>query len=833
MSNFKYKSFEDFTNEIKGLSENAMEFGNMIVKSKLSDITVASITSRKKDFMRSIFTYLTSYSSYLINLKSHINEINVDLYYDGNVMEFERFKEIIYAKYDYPKILLFTNDLIELLDNSGTKEERIRYLKSDSLMESFGYQSAGQILDDLNGAITMYLHKSTPLDIQNLKILSRLNIGDQRDVRWINDSIDKSLDAIIGNNGTDYSVEKFSNVSVNVMFMGVISLIEYALTLLTLYGAKIMYVSEFAKSFEEDPIEESVKMEDIVENPGKYINVFTSMSDPHMVRASKLRDFRILINDYLKKLDLEPFNVDKLTVGPFSRKISKDNKLASKLKDNLLYKYLNDENEIYDQHANDVSGFVIRIKSLMYTPIFGVISSNNNILNDFITKITKSDDNDMNDISSIKKCSRDTAELLFRILTTIVNMQLLYLDNGGNRELDEHRFATNQFVSNDYTELGSLFDELYRQIASAGIDRFRYLEKKYNDIMHKKDKCALRDLKLTFDTTEEDYAKTSTPYISRIMDKISSVYVDPSSLYENCYSQYLASLPEFRDSIYFKEVSDTPDNEDKRIDSQVSNKVSSTIANLFNKIMSFVKGSIDRLVGFVNSRSVKNAIDWINKNIKTLRNLDIRDDMTMSILPYKDIIAPPLEHIKTKLGSFNQGSFTNQNYPKEFIKSLYPTDTVYNWFNETDPTKKVKADVAYKNFILFNDNGKIYLDEVRPVNINKEEIKKHMARWIDDVVNLGQMAQVYRQYTQDFVNKIQIIKSYLANIKLKDKDDGNTPDPTANINSFISELSKTIQQLWYPVPNIVIGAILTEYKYIQFVYNNRIQTTSEQPQAQQ
>ena len=108
-----------------------------------------------------------------------------------------------------------------------------------------------------------------------------------------------------------------------------------------------------------------------------------------------------------------------------------------------------------------------------------------------------------------------------------------------------------------------------------------------------------------------------------------------------------------------------------------------------------------------------------------------------------------------------------------------------------------------------------------------------MARWIDDVVNLGQMAQVYRQYTQDFVNKIQIIKSYLANIKLKDKDDGNTPDPTANINSFISELSKTIQQLWYPVPNIVIGAILTEYKYIQFVYNNRIQTTSEQPQAQQ
>ena len=830
MSNFKYKSFEEFTDDVKSLSESAMDLGNAIAKSKITEEKIASVNIRKKDFMRSVFSFLTSYSAYLIDLKSHLKDIDVDVYYDGNVMEFERFKDILYAKSDYPKILLFTNDLINLLNERTTDEKKISYLKSDSLIESFGYQSAGQILDDLNGAITMYLHPSTPLDVQNLKILSNMNIGDQRDVRWINDSIDKSLDAIIGSNGTDYEVERFSAVPVNTMFIGVIAFIEYALTILTLYAAKIMYVSEFAQGFEKDPITEYTTMASITENPSKKINIFTSLSDPYAVHPSGHDMLLKRIDKYLEELNIPTIFKPKDEFGISLTLNSKEKGnpgLKDIMKDNLLFTRLGiDENYRYRDNTDSL----IQLKALMYTPNMGLNRADLNILNDMLDKISSSGNN-LNSLESIKKYSRELASFTVYMLAKI---RYYLQENLAASEIRDDSTgyyfnARSQFDFNNLTELASLAEELYRQIASACIDKFRYLEKKYNDISHEKEQCVLRDLKLNFDTDEEQYMMTSTPYVSRI-NRIAMVYNDPRDLYEHVYSAYLATLPEFKDSLYFKEVSDTPDNTDKRVDMKVTDQFTSTLANLFNKIMSFIKGSMDRIVGFVNSRSVKNAMDWVNANIKTLNNLTFRDDLTMSVLPYKETIAPPLEHLKIKMGSFNPESFRNQGYAKEFIKSLYPNEQVYKWFNEPEPSKKIRADIAYKNFILFNDNGKVYTEEVRPVTIDKATIEQYLKRWIKDVTSLGSIAQTYRHYTQDFVNNIRLIKSKLANFKLKDRQDDNTPDPAATINNFVGELSKTIQQLWYPVPNIILSAILTEYKYIQFAYNNRVlQSGAEEP----
>ena len=457
----------------------------------------------------------------------------------------------------------------------------------------------------------------------------------------------------------------------------------------------------------------------------------------------------------------------------------------------------------------------------MYTDNFGLHDASFNILNDLMNKISTSDYNAFKTIPDITSYAYDLAcaYIVFLGETGRIGSDTSF-DAGF---IKDAQVAKNQFELNHSSEIMSLCDELYRQVSSCIFDKFCFIERKYNDIMHERDKCALRDLNLHFDTDEEHYMKTSTPYISRMDEHIMETYIDPRLAYETMYTEYLASLPEFRDCMYFKEVADTPDKADNRPDAKIADKISTTLATIFNKIMSFIKSAIDKIVGFVRGKSVQNAIKWVNDNMKTLNNMNIKQDAQLMVFPYKEKISAPISNLKNKLSAFNTSQVDTPERMKKFIEDLYPDSTVYGWFNGENGGQKVNAEIAYQNYVLFNENGKVFLDEVKPVSMNAAMIKQTLPRWIDDVVNLGKTTQQYSNITQDLVNRVNNIKSILANVKTKDAANPQTPDKSSMFINFSNDLMKTLNNLWVPISSMVVNAVLNEYKYIQYAYANRQQ----------
>ena len=825
MSDFEYKSAEEFMSDIKDLTSEMMELAKLMAKTKMEMSSDSGFNLAKKGFLRNLLNHLNDYNQYLTDVKSHIREINADVYCDKDVMDFNAFKDIIYAKYDYPKILLFTNDLLDLLNNGNANDEDVYRLREDSIMETFAppSTSVGSLLEEFRSLISTNLHPSTPLDVQNLKILSNLQIGDSRDIRWIYDSIEKSLDAFVYG---DPSNQAQFNAPVNTMFIAAITLAEYVLFIITLYTTRIMYVSEFAKSFEseQEEIEESVQiLSNFQENDTKACSIFHSLDDPYMVRPVNFQKSLEVIQSFLEAIKAKSLEKkENGTISPYinKRKDFEGTKLFKLFNENLLFNEFNKRinTTTYPKNNEELAK---KLKSFMYTDNFGLHDASFNILNDLMNKISTSDYNAFKTIPDIRSYAYDLA---CAYLVFLGETGRICSDATFDAGFIKDAVATkNQFELNHSSEIMSLCDELYRQVAGCIFDKFRFIERKYNDIMHERDKCALRDLNLHFDTDEEHYMKTSTPYISRIDEHIMETYIDSRLAYETMYTEYLASLPEFRDCMYFKEVADTPDKADSRPDAKIADKISTTLATIFNKIMSFIKSAIDKIVGFVRGKSVQNAIKWVNDNMKTLNNMNIKQDAQLMVFPYKEKISAPISNLKNKLSAFNTSQVDTPERMKKFIEELYPDSTVYGWFNGENGGQKVNAEIAYQNYVLFNENGKVFLDEVKPVSMNAAMIKQTLPRWIDDVVNLGKTTQQYSNITQDLVNRVNNIKSILANVKTKDAANQQTPDKSSMFINFSNDLMKTLNNLWVPISSMVVNAVLNEYKYIQYAYANRQQ----------
>lgn len=829
MSDFEYKSVENFMSDIKDLTSEMMELAKLMAKTKIEMTSDSGFNLAKKSFLRNLLNHLNQYHQYLLDVQSHIRDINVDVYCDRDVMDFNAFKDIIYAKYDYPKILLFTNDLMDLLNNGNANEEDVYRLREDSIMKTFSVSSTsiGSLLEEFRSLISIDLHPSTPLDVQNLKVLSNLQIGDNRDIKWIYDSIEKSLDAFVYGDPSNPSAPY--NAPVNTVFIAIITLAEYVSFIATLYTTRIMYVSEFAKSFEsgEEEIEESVdKLYDFRENDTKVCAIFHTLDDPYMVRPVNFKKSLETIQSFLEMIKAKRLEQkENGTNFPYTydRKDFEGTKLFKELNGNLLFNEFPGPGDINFSYTNPRSSEELadRLKSFMYTDNFGLHDSSFNVLNELLNTISTSNYNDFKTIPDIRNYAYDLACVYLGFLREIrricseTSIDIGYQKDGS--------IPKNQFDVNYKSEVVSLCDEIYRQVSGCIFDKFRFIERKYNDIMHERDKCALRDLNLHFDTDEEDYMKTSTPYISRIDEHIMETYVDTRLAYETMYTEYLASLPEFKDSMYFKEITDTPDRGDSRPDAKIADKISTALATIFNKIMSFIKSAIDKIVGFVRGKSVQNAIKWVNDNMKTLNNMNIKSDAQLMVLPYKQKISAPISNLKNKLSSFNTSQVDTPERMTKFIEGLYPDSTVYGWFTGQTGGQKVNAEIAYQNYVLFNENGKVYLDEVKPVAMNAAMIKQTLPRWIDDVVHLGQTTQQYSSITQDLVNRVNNIKSILANMKTNDAANQQTPDKSSMYTNFANDLMKTLNNLWVPISSMVVNAVLNEYKYIQYAYANRQQ----------
>ena len=123
---------------------------------------------------------------------------------------------------------------------------------------------------------------------------------------------------------------------------------------------------------------------------------------------------------------------------------------------------------------------------------------------------------------------------------------------------------------------------------------------------------------------------------------------------------------------------------------------------------------------------------------------------------------------------------------------------MYDWFNGSD---SANAPQKYKNYILYNDDG----SDPKPQVYSADMVAQSVPIWVNNITSLD-----------DIVNRINSISTIKT--KLSGEKDMSKINEYQNM---LNAANKAVTSIVIPTGPIIIDAIMNQYRYIQFVYNNR------------
>ena len=151
---------------------------------------------------------------------------------------------------------------------------------------------------------------------------------------------------------------------------------------------------------------------------------------------------------------------------------------------------------------------------------------------------------------------------------------------------------------------------------------------------------------------------------------------------------------------------------------------------------------------------------------------------------------------------------TFEKYQEQLV-AFYGDKKVYDWFNGSD---SASAPQKYKNYILYNDDG----TDPKPQVYSADMIAQSVPIWVNNITSLDDIVNRIEQISGNLVNSISTIKTKLSS----EKDMGKINE----YQNMLNAANKAVTAVVIPTGPIIIDAIMNQYKYIQFIYNNRNNT---------
>ena len=821
-----------FSNMARELTTAANVFKIEIFKSKIKLDDVSTTATR--DFITACTGYIRFWSDYAQNIENASAKASLS---PSRGIPYQRISKFVIDGNDYTGILKFVDSIIGNPEIQTTDAIDDAYRYSVHKAFQIGSDSVADLVDSIVGNEGRIAQLLQPVELEATEKRYFDNFRSNIDIYDYTDRVDlyKAVNLAVDYISKDADRKNVGPNNVGLYIAKLHAIVNYTVHSLVAYASRIYILGRYVAPYTGYTFNPQTNYEESVQPMQDFYMDTMKTTDEIMVRdMNRFEEFRTILGKWEDELGC-------------SVSLQKQNPLRDALTGNSLYEFLTRYNSLGDDDlikSDTTYRTRLKVRDMLLNPdqaLSTAVSPRQDMITDI--KEVKPKEDTVEGWKYLGCCVSECARKLLESIKTNAE----YFIGWRNCHMSGNaHYPTNPTSYVTAAECARLLAEFYRDFSIAILYKVREIEDRINFLNEAKEKEIGIQLKIDVPGLEEDIKKnnnidTVVPDTTRDLDPVTenvrSIDVDNIMTLFETYDLYASTFPGMENDPYFTEAID----------------INAAINNFLAKIIAWG----NRFIRFVGNASVRSAFDWVKNHQNELKNLNISQDARMAIKKYKTSLqnVGNTEKIITALNAATVDTFRTTENKEKFIRSLYPSETVANWFMSKDKQVQQNAKALYRKLVLFYDANTIgnvkATDDDPTEELNAQGIKDNLTRfWVPVILGNESVTKAQKDDGKRLQDAINTLKRRLisntgttagnnttgGNQKSDAAPTITTPEDktaqnqgaanaqqaqekekqeTVNLQGAIAEIAVAVENVYGSTVDFIIEYYRTLYQYIQ------------------
>lgn len=821
-----------FSNMARELSTAANVFKIEIFKSKIKLEDVSTTATR--DFITACTGYIRFWSDYAQNIENASAKASLS---PSRGIPYQHISKFVIDGNDYTGILKFVDSIIGNPEIQTTDAIDDAYRYSVHKAFQIGSDSVADLVDSIVGNEGRIAQLLTPVELEATEKRYFDNFRSNIDVYDYTDRVDlyKAVNLAVDYISKDADRKNVGPNNISLYIAKLHAIVNYTVHSLVAYASRIYILGRYVAPYTGYTFNPQTNYEESVQSMHDFYMDTMKTADEIMVRdMNRFEEFRTILGKWEDELGC-------------SVSLQKQNPVRDALTGNSLYEFLTRYNSLGDDDlikSDTTYRTRLKVRDMLLNPdqaLSTAVSPRQDMITDI--KGVKSKEDTIEGWKYLGCCVSECARKLLESIKTNAE----YFIGWRNCHMSGNaHYPTNPTSYVTAAECARLLAEFYRDFSIAILYKVREIEDRINFLNEAKEKEIGIQLNIDVPGLEEDIKKnnnidTVVPDTTRDLDPVTenvlSIDVDNIVTLFETYDLYASTFPGMENDPYFTEAID----------------INAAINNFLAKIIAWG----NRFVRFVGNASVRKAFDWVKTHQNELKNINISQDAKMAIKKYKTSLqnVGNTEKIITALNAATVDTFRTTENKEKFIRSLYPSETVANWFMSKDKQVQQNAKALYRKLILFYDVNTIgnvkATDDDPTEELNAQAIKDNLTRfWVPVILGNESVTKAQQDDGKRLRDAISALKRRLISNtgttagnnttggnqksdaaptiatpedKTAQKQNASTAQQaqekekqeTVNLQGAIAEIAVAVENVYGSTVDFIIEYYRTLYQYIQ------------------
>lgn len=821
-----------FSNMARESSTAANVFKIEIFKSKIKLEDVSTTATR--DFITACTGYIRFWSDYAQNIENASAKASLS---PSRGIPYQRISKFVIDGNDYTGILKFVDSIIGNPEIQTTDAIDDAYRYSVHKAFQIGSDGVADLVDSITGNEGRIAQLLQPVELEATEKRYFDNFRSNVDIYDYTDRVDlyKAVNLAVDYISKDADRKNVGPNNIGLYIAKLHAIVNYTVHSLVAYASRIYILGRYVAPYTGYTFNPQTNYEESVQSMHDFYMDTMKTTDEIMVRdMNRFEEFRTILGKWEDELGC-------------SVSLASQSPVRDALTGNSLYEFLTRYNSLGDDDlikSDATYRTRLKVRDMLLNPdqaLSTAVSPRQDMITDI--KEAKPKEDTVEGWKYLGCCVSECARKLLESIKTNAD----YFIGWRNCHMSGNaHYPTNPTSYVTAAECARLLAEFYRDFSIAILYKVREIEDRINFLNEAKEKEIGIQLKIDVPGLEEDIKKnnnidTVVPDTTRDLDPVTenvlSIDVDNIMTLFETYDLYATTFLGMENNPYFTEAID----------------INAAINNFLAKIIAWG----NRFVRFVGNASVRSAFNWVKEHQNELKNINISQDARMAVKKYKTSLrnVGNTEKIITALNAATVDTFRTTENKEKFIRSLYPSETVANWFMSKDKQVQQNAKALYRKLILFYDANTIgnvkATDDDPTEELNAQAIKDNLTRfWVPVILGNESVTKAQQDDGKRLRDAINALKRRLisntgttagnnttgGNQKSDAAPTITTPEDkttqnqgaanaqqaqekekqeTVNLQGAIAEIAVAVENVYGSTVDFIIEYYRTLYQYIQ------------------